>query len=53
MSVLPVCMYHMYAWYLQWSEQGPLELEFTDGCDPPCGFWEPNLSPMPEQQVLF
>ena len=23
----------------------PLELELEMVCEPPCGFWEPNLSP--------
>ena len=25
----------------------------TDGCEPPCGFWELNLGPLEEQAVLF
>ena len=24
-----------------------------DGCEPPCGFWELNLGPLKEQQVLL
>ena len=24
-----------------------------DGCDPSCGFWELNLSPLQEQHVLL
>jgi hypothetical protein len=24
-----------------------------DGCGPPCGFWEPDLGPLQEQQVLL
>ena len=25
----------------------------TDGCEPPCGFWELNLGPLEEQSVLL
>jgi hypothetical protein len=25
----------------------------TDSCELPCGCWEPNLSPLEEQPVLF
>ena len=24
----------------------------TDGCEPPCGCWEPNLGPLPQWLVL-
>jgi hypothetical protein len=24
----------------------------TDGCEPPCGFWELNSGPLEEQSVL-
>lgn len=30
-----------------------LELEFMDGCETPCGCWEPNLGPPQDQQVLL
>jgi hypothetical protein len=25
----------------------------TDGCEPPCGFWELNSGPLEEQSVLL
>ena len=25
----------------------------TDGCEPPCGWWELNLGPVEEQSVLL
>lgn len=31
----------------------PLELELTDGCEPPHGCWELNSGPLQEQQVLL
>ena len=31
----------------------PLKLELMDGCELPCGCWEPNLGPLQEQQVLI
>ena len=26
---------------------------FTDGCEPPCSFWEFNTGPLEEQSVLL
>lgn len=33
--------------------QDLLELESMDSCEPPCGYWEPNLGSKQEQQVIF
>jgi len=46
---------HMLAWCMQ-RLQSDTELPgtgVTDGCEPPCGFWELNPSPLQEQQVLL
>jgi len=29
------------------------EHPITDGCEPPCGFWESNSGPLEEQKVLL
>ena len=46
-----------YAMYLPGAciRQGvrPSGAEVIDGCEPPCGCWEPNLGPLQEQQVLL
>ena len=34
------------------AEEDPLELE-SHGCEPPCGCWKLNPSPLQEQPVLF
>jgi len=50
MHVHPVC-----AWCLRRSEEGIRSPGTGDkeGCEPPCGFWELNLGPLQEQQVLL
>jgi hypothetical protein len=56
MDVLPACMsvHHLHACYLQRPEEdiGFPGLGVTDGCEPPCGYWEPNLGSLEEQSVL-
>ena len=58
MSILSVriSMHHMCAWYPQSSGEGTgspgagiLEM---DSCEPPCGCWELNPAPLPEQVLL-
>lgn len=57
MSVFPTCMYmyYMYALSPQRAEEGT---EFpgtgdTDGCNLPCGYWEPHPGLLKEYQVLL
>jgi hypothetical protein len=37
--------------YLQTHQKRALD-PITDGCEPPCGFWELNSGPLEEQSVL-
>jgi hypothetical protein len=48
-GVLPVCAAHG----SQKKSVGSPGTGVTDGCKPPCGFWELNVGPLQEQQVLF
>jgi len=51
MSVLLACMY-VHSVYLVAMEVRP-GTGVTDGCEPPCGCWEVNPGPLPEQKVLL
>lgn len=48
-------MYHMHAWCLQRTDKGigSLEPGITDGCEPRCGCWELNPSPLQEQHAIL
>jgi hypothetical protein len=55
-DILPACMslYYICDWYPQRPEEGVRSpgIGVTDGCEPPCGYWELNLGPL-EQSVLL
>ena len=57
LCALPACMYvyHVCAWCLWRPEEGIRSpgTGVTDGCEPPYGYWESNLGPLEEQQVLL
>jgi hypothetical protein len=57
MSILLLCMcvHHIHVWNLQKQEEdiGWPETGVTDSCEPPCEFWELNLSPLEGQSVLL
>jgi hypothetical protein len=36
-----------------WHTRRGHQIPITDGCEPPCGCWELNSSPLDEQSVLF
>ena len=51
-------IYSMYmdGYNLALSSNTPEEVvryHYTDGCEPPCGFWELNSEPLEEQSVLL
>jgi hypothetical protein len=47
-------VYHMQVWHPQRSEgTACLGVGVIDGCEQPCGEWEPNPGPLNEQQVLL
>lgn len=56
MSVLPICLYvyHMADW-CPWRSEGvgPPGTGVMGGCEPLCGCWELNPSPLQEQQVFL
>ena len=33
--------------------RGGHQIPITDGCEPPCGYWELNSGPLEEQSVLL
>lgn len=37
----------------QMSSEAPDLLKLTDGCKLPCGYWELDLGPLQEQEVLL
>lgn len=66
--MLSVCLFYLYecftacvymdpvcVWYLWRSKEGigSLGTGVRDGWQPPFGFWEPNLVPLQEQQVIL
>ena len=55
MFCLHICMFTMCVPGALGSKRMPglLELFFTDGCELPCGCWEPNPCSLEEQQGLF
>lgn len=56
-SSLSACTYvhHMCAWRPQIAEvgAGSLGTGITGSCELPCVYWEPNLGPLEEQQMLL
>lgn len=57
MGVLPSCVSvnHEYARYPQEPEEGVrfFEIEITDSCRPPNGFWELNQCPLEQQSGIL
>ena len=52
MCVMKHCMHHMYAVPPVASRGCQIPWIATDGCKPPCGFWERNPGPL-EEQLIF
>ena len=54
---LPACIYvyHIHVWCPYKTEESVKSLgtRVMDGYKPPYGYWEPNLSPLQEPQVLL
>lgn len=55
MNVLPACMCPIWVQILTRPEYGIRYsgTRITDGCEPLCGYWDPNPGPQKEQQVLL
>lgn len=50
-----MCVLHMCAWCIQWSEKGAGSpgTGVMDDCELSCGYWGLNSRPLQEKHVFF